>query len=381
MRIGFVTTYPPIDCGIATYSSYLVEELEKLSNIVYVVSETEAKGKRVYPTYRKQDPDLAQKIFQAVLKINPDIVHIQHEFGLYGPFKGVYIIPLIYKFRLSKIPVVTTLHTVYEDFSYENKLITEAIIRASNAVIVHEDYQKESIYKNIDSFDSIFVVPHGVRKVNFIPDTKSKLGIENKKVILLIGYLRPSKNFDLIVRIFPKIKEKVPNSLLFIAGGIRMGEFSDYMDSFKRLVSESPVKDSIKFLKGKSPQKIFDNIICSADVATMPYTIGAQSGIMAHLLAFGIPLVTSDIKIFTETFDIAKCGFVSKTDEDYIENIVNILTDDILRKKMSSEALRLVNEELSWEIIARKTRKVYQQVKDNYNIRQPYIDNQVLKAV
>jgi hypothetical protein len=48
---------------------------------------------------------------------------------------------------------------------------------------------------------------------------------------------------------------------------------------------------------------------------------------------------------------------------------------------MSSEALRLVNEELSWEIIARKTRKVYQQVKDNYNIRQPYIYNQVLKAV
>lgn len=314
-----------------------------------------------------------------MVKINPDIVHIQHEFGLFGPQHGVSVIPLIYKFKLSKIPVISTLHTVYEYFSYQQKLIIEAIIRVSDAVIVHEDYQKESIYKNIGFFDNIFVIPHGVRKVNFIPDAKFKLGVENKKVILLIGYLRPSKNFDLIVNIFPKIKEKVPNSLLLVAGGVRMGEYSDYMDSLKRLVNESPAKDSIKFLKGKTPQKIFDNIICSADVAAVPYTIGAQSGIMAHLLAFGIPLVTSDIRIFTETFNRVKCGFASKTNEDYIENIVNILTNDRLRQKMSSEALRLVNQELSWEIVARKTRGVYQKIIDNYSFI-PYPNDQVLKV-
>ncbi len=102
MRIGFVTTYPPIDCGIATYSSYLIIELEKLGNLVYIISETGAKGERVYLSYKKQDPDLSQKIFQAILEISPDIVHIQHEFGLFGPHHGVSVIPLIYKFRLSK---------------------------------------------------------------------------------------------------------------------------------------------------------------------------------------------------------------------------------------------------------------------------------------
>ncbi len=366
-----------MDCGIATYSNYLIEELRKLGNLVQIVSETDAKGKGVYPVYSKQDTDLTEKIFEVMVKVNPDIIHIQHEYGLFGLHHGVNVIPLIYKFRLSKIPVVTTLHTVYDYFSYQQKLVIEAIIRASDAIIVHEDYQKESIYKNIGFFDNIFVIPHGVRRVSFIPDAKSKLGVENKKVILLIGYLRPSKNFDLMVKIFPKIKQKVPNSLLMISSDVRMNEYTDYLKSFTKLINNSPAKDSIMFLNEKSPQDLFDTTICSSDVAAMPYKVGAQSGIMAHLLAFGIPLVTSDLKAFEETFKKSRCGFASKTEEDYIRNIVDILTDNKLRNELSSAALRLVNEELSWEKVTKETVKVYQKIMDKYYISQ-YLDNQIL---
>ncbi len=377
MRIGFISTYPPMDCGIATYSSYLIEKLRNSGNSIYIVSEKDARGKGVYPAYSKQDTDLAQRIFETMIKINPDIVHIQHEYGLFGLHHGVNVIPLIYKFKLSKIPVISTLHTVYEYFSYHQKLIIEAIIRASDAVIVHEEYQKESIYNNIGFFDNIFVIPHGVRKVSFIPDAKFKLGVENKKVILLIGYLRPTKNFDLMVKIFPKIKQKVPNSLLIISSGVRMHEYTDYLDSFTRLINSSPAKDSIMFLNEKSPQSLFDTTICSADVAAMPYKVGAQSGIMAHLLAFGIPLVTSDLKAFEETFKKSRCGFSSKTEEDYIRNIVDILTDNKLRNELSSAALRLVNKELSWETVAKKTVEVYKKIINNHYITQ-YLDNKIL---
>ena len=379
MKIGFVSTYPPIDCGIATYSSYLIGQLRKLGNSVHVVSEAGAEGKDVYPVYSRKDPDLAQKIFEVIVKVNPDIIHIQHEYGLFGLHHGVNVISLIYKFRLSKIPVVTTLHTVYDYFSYQQKLVIDAIIRASDAIIVHENYQKESIYKNISFFDNIVVIPHGVRRVSFISDAKSMLGVENKKVILLIGYLRPSKNFDLMVKIFPKIKQKVPNSLLMISSGVRMNEYTDYLDSFTRLINDSPARESIMFLNEKSPQDLFDTTICSADVAAMPYKVGAQSGIMAHLLAFGIPLVTSDLKVFVETFKKSMCGFASKTEEDYIRNIVDILTDIKLKDKLSSEALRLVDAELSWEKVAKKTVKVYQKIMDKYYILQ-YLDNQILSV-
>jgi glycosyltransferase involved in cell wall biosynthesis len=125
MRIGVISTYPPIQCGIATYSSFLIEELKKLENVVYVVSEYGAEGENVHTVYNSQDPDLAHKIFQTMIKFNPDIVHIQHEFGLFGPHGGVNVLPLIYMFKLSRIPVVATFHTIYENFTYDSRIIID----------------------------------------------------------------------------------------------------------------------------------------------------------------------------------------------------------------------------------------------------------------
>jgi glycosyltransferase involved in cell wall biosynthesis len=354
-----------MQCGIATYSRFLIEELKELENTVYVVSEYGAEGENVHPVYNSQDPDLSHKIFQTMIKFGPDIVHIQHEFGLFGPHKGINVLPLIYMFKLSRIPVVTTLHTVYENFAYDSRIIIEAVVRASDAIIVHEDYQKESIFKNIARFDNIFVIPHGVRKVNFIRDAKHKIGVQGRKIILLLGYFRPSKNYEQIIRIMPQIKKQVPDALLIVAGNNRMKECSEYMDKIVEMIKSSAAADSIKYIKGEFSKDTLDTIICSADVAVLPYKISGQSGVMAHCLAFGIPLVTSEIRIFEETFKKAKCGLVSLTDEDYVENIVKILTDNNLKNKLSLEALKLVKEQFSWEIVGKKTIEVYQSIGDN----------------
>lgn len=373
MRIGFISTYPPIECGIATYTKYLTDEIKKLNHVVHIISEYGALGERVHPVYNSQDPDIAYKIFNTTIKLGLEVVHIQHEFGLFGPNKGVNVLPLIYQLKLSKIPVIITLHTVYDTFTPENKLLTEALIRAGDKIIVHENYQLQSIKTHIGDFSNVIVIPHGVRKVEKILDAKSKLGFEGKKVILLLGYFRPSKNFEKIISIFPKIKERVKESILVIAGDIRLNENIDYTEKLVKLISESSVKDSIKFFKFKFPQEVFDMFISSADVAVLPYKVTSQSGIMAHFLAFGIPLVTSDLKLFTETFKETKCGLISQTDEDYINNIVAILTDKELRNSLSEEALNRVDTKLRWDIVAKRTIEVYNEIKNSYFQTSPLI--------
>ncbi|MBC7332870.1 MAG: glycosyltransferase [Actinobacteria bacterium] len=372
MRIGFISTYPPIECGIATYTKYLTDEIKKLNHVVHIISEYGALGERVHTVYNSQDPDLAYKIFNTAIKLGLEVVHIQHEFGLFGPNRGVNVIPLIYQLKLSKTPVVITMHTVYDSFTSENKLLTEALIRSGDKIIVHENYQLESIEKHIGHFDNITVIPHGVRKVEKIPDAKLRLGLEGKKVILLLGYFRPSKNFETIIELFPKIKEKVKESILVVAGDIRLNENIDYTEKLVRLINESPAKDSIKFFKSKFPQEVFDTFVSSADVAVLPYKVSSQSGIMAHFLAFGIPLVTSDLKVFTEIFKESRCGLISKTDEDYVNNIVKILTDDRLRNSLSEEALKRVNSKLRWDIVAKNTVKIYEDLKNSYFQTLPY---------
>lgn len=140
MRVGMISTFPPIECGIGTYASFLVEELRKLRNEVYIVSQIGAEGEKVYPVFN--DDDLADRVFETMTKFTPDVVHIQHEYGLYGKDMGLNIIPLLYKFRFAGIPMAVTPHTVYEDFSEQQALIIDAIVRLSQAVIVHHEFQR-----------------------------------------------------------------------------------------------------------------------------------------------------------------------------------------------------------------------------------------------
>ena len=82
MRIVFVSSYPPIECSIATYTGFLADALARTPSEIHIVSQYGAEGRHVYPCYDPNDDGIARKIFNAAVKVNPDLVHIQHEFGL-----------------------------------------------------------------------------------------------------------------------------------------------------------------------------------------------------------------------------------------------------------------------------------------------------------
>ena len=72
MRVVFVSTYPPIECGIGTYTGFLVEALTKLPNEIHIVSQYGAEGRHVYPSYHPGEDGIARKIFNAVNRVSPD---------------------------------------------------------------------------------------------------------------------------------------------------------------------------------------------------------------------------------------------------------------------------------------------------------------------
>jgi glycosyltransferase involved in cell wall biosynthesis len=371
MNIGIISTYPPTECGIATYSSYLIEELRRLRNKVFIVCHSGGEGIDCYPAFNYKDPDLPHRAFEAMMKLTPDLVHIQHEFGLFGEQKGMNVIPLAYKFKLSHIPIVITLHTVSEKPDYEEQIIRKALVEVADAILVHEEYQRDLIKEQFGHKDKIWAIPHGVRKIKPVLKVKAKekLGLADKKIVLLQGYFRKSKNFERVVRIFPSVVEKVDDALLLIASGARRPEDIAYRDEFLKFVAKSKVKDKIKVLPGPFPQSRFDLIFSSADVAVLPYIRGAQSGIMAHCLAFARPMVaSSNIRSFVDMAQKTKSGIVTETDSEMTEAIVRILTDRDLAKEFSNNARRYVEKHLSWQVISSKHMGVYNQViKDQYS--------------
>jgi glycosyltransferase involved in cell wall biosynthesis len=366
MKIGIISSYLPIHCGIATYSSYLIEELRILKNRVYIVCHKGGKGIDCYPAFNYDDPDLPNKAFRTMMKFAPDVVHIQHEYGLFGEQRGMNIIPLVYKFKLSQIPTVITLHTVPKKRNYEEKIIEKVLVEITDATIVHQQYQRELIIGRVGYKDKIWVIPHGAREINPASNAKEKLGLENKKVVLLAGYFRRSKNFEQVVKIFPKVTEAVDDAFLLVASGARRPEDIAYKDEFLEFVANSSTKNKIKVLLGPFSKQKFDLILSSADVAVLPYLKGAQSGIMAHCLAFAKPIVvSSDVQAMADLVQKTRSGLVARTNSELAEAIITILTDKNLAKEFSDNARRHVKKRVSWQIIASRHMDVYNKILKN----------------
>jgi len=366
MRICYISTYPPTECGIATYTQFLSDAVKEYRKEVVIISQVGASGEKVFPVFSPSDSDISNKMFHIASKLTPDVIHIQHEFGLYGSERGIQIIDFILRCKISDVPVVTTLHTINANAGRGEHIILENIIKNSSAIIVHEEYQKEIIDKEFNLNDKIYVIPHGVRNCNHHSDAKELLNIKDNKVILLAGYFRPTKCFDKIVKLFPEIVKKIENAILLVAGKMRGLEYSDYQQYFFNLINNSPVKKNIHVLRGQFPQNTFDTIMSAADVMVLPYERGAQSGILAQSSAFNIPAVTSDLLSFKLWNEKCGGGLTAHNDKDYVEHIYNILTDKNLELKLKNN-IKAYNKDLFWSEIAKKHFLIYEDV-----IKVPY---------
>ena len=362
MRVCYVSTYPPIECGIASYTRYLADAVQSIGDEVIIVSQNGAKGDNVFPVYSPLDNDIATKLFHITSKLTPDVINIQHDYNLYGADSGVQLLDFLYRCKIAQLPTVTTLHTLYEDLDRTQRIILDGITTTSDAVIVHEPYQKNTLEKYFPlNRDKYFVIPHGVRQATRVDDAKKLLGLEGKKVILLTGYFRPSKGFHRIVKIFPEIVNRMKDVVLLVSGKMRGLEFGEYRKYFFDLINSSPAIDNIMVLSGQFPQHTFDTIMSAADVLALPYEIGAQSGILAQSAAFNVPVVMSPLKSFAHWNEIVKGGAIAETDEEYKEAIIKVLLEEEYRNELIQN-MKQNKSQLLWPEIAAHHQSVYSQI-------------------
>lgn len=108
--------YPPINGGVGRYTYNLVKELERQGLKVYVACDDRGNGD--YTGLSPNNIHNSEILLDLVYKIEPDVVHIQYEPGLYGlelsslrPNNIHSTIDLFYS--KCKIPIVTTFHSGY----------------------------------------------------------------------------------------------------------------------------------------------------------------------------------------------------------------------------------------------------------------------------
>ena len=97
-KIAFVATFPPTQCGIATFTKDLITAINSSfdQTLNCVVCNITHKPKNAKEVLFVLNPKIKENYTIVANEINNDntvkMVHIQHEFGLFGGLYGDYLL-------------------------------------------------------------------------------------------------------------------------------------------------------------------------------------------------------------------------------------------------------------------------------------------------
>lgn len=143
VRVIYVSTYIPRECGIATYTKDLTNAINllnpnRLADIIAIDDSHTGGEQRNYPwevKYKVDQEDLRSWMNAAdyINQSSAEVVLLEHEFGIYGGYKGEYAVPFVE--ALDK-PVVVTFHTVLPNPDPKQREMVRRLCQRADAITV-----------------------------------------------------------------------------------------------------------------------------------------------------------------------------------------------------------------------------------------------------
>ena len=265
-EILFITSYPPRECGIATYSQDLLKALDNKfrdSFSLKVCALESGKSNYAYPDEVKYVLDTHQSSKYVELKdaINNDkqikLVLIQHEFGLYEQKGEVNFLQFLYSISQ---PIALVFHTVLPKPDTALKVKVRHIVAVCASIIV---MTKDSAKILTDDYgispDNIVVIEHGTHLVPHLnkETLKEKYGLAGRKVLSTFGLISSGKSIETTLNALPAIIENNPDILFLVIGkthsGVVESEGERYRDMLEEKVAELQLHQHIKFINRYLP--------------------------------------------------------------------------------------------------------------------------------
>ena len=238
MRVAFVSTYPPRRCGIATFTADLIGAVREADSHTQcrVAAIDERNSVRAYGSevrWRiKQGSALPYRAAaREIDRSNAEIVCVQHEFGLYGLWKGGgfvgdHWIEGMYEDHLTpfleelKKPALVNMHTVLPDPSPAIREAVRAIAETAHGLVVMAETAVDILDRDYGIKERPLVIPHGMPHIE--PKgrrrLKAKLGLDGRTIVSTFGLVGPGKGLEYAIEAMPAVAARHPEALYLIAG-------------------------------------------------------------------------------------------------------------------------------------------------------------------
>jgi glycosyltransferase involved in cell wall biosynthesis len=396
-KIAFVSTFPPQKEGIASYSLSLVKALMSHSEIHVIIlssmnhDEKDCPNISAMKVWTRNSVKYPFSISKEIAKLKVSLVHIQHEYALYGsPFYGGLFPILLLILKLMRKKVIVTMHSVVLRSSLNSEFfgrynagkrlatlkkifvigITKFIGYLSDNIIVHQEIAKGELSTQYGVNSSkIHVIPHGIESCGKVLDTayaKKKLNIQGR-IAFYFGFLRPDRGIEYALEAMKVVIKKHPDVKLVIAGEAHMFSFFEgeaYVNRLKNLTSELGLSENVIFINRYIPEQELPLYFSSADLFVLPYTEGGiigASGVMSKILHFGKPIIFTRVCRFSELWNLDSMPIAEPKNSGSLANVImRLLERAPLRERVGKELRELAIKE-SWDNVASKTLSLYRE--------------------
>jgi glycosyltransferase involved in cell wall biosynthesis len=386
-EILFITSFPPRECGIATYSQDLIKALNnKFSNTLSIkVCALESSDENFQYTSEVKyvlKTSLAESYAKLAVKINKDkqirIVMIQHEFGFFNKQEESF---LQFIKKLTK-PIVIVFHTVLPspDENLKSKVRSIALECESIIVMTHNSADILTHDYNLPK-EKISVIAHGTHLVPHLNRNilKKKYGVEGRKVLTTFGLLSSGKGIETTLNSLPAIVKTFPDVIFLIIGKthpeVLKEEGEKYRNSLETLVTQYKLTQNVKFINSYLPLSDLLEYLQLTDIYlfTTNDPNQAVSGTFAYAMSCGCPIISTPIphakEFLTEDTGII---FDFRNSQQLADGVLRLLNDNTLRRNIRINTLQKIVS-TAWENSAVEHMMLFEKmagdnIKIQYNI-------------
>jgi glycosyltransferase involved in cell wall biosynthesis len=363
---ALLSTYPPTQCGLATFSAALFKHLRgpgDHASVVRVLDESVPEGPapRAAPEVVYDLVNGSARSAAAAVDVISgfDVAIVQHEYGIYGGPDGRDLVPLLNALR---VPSIVVLHTVLARPTPRQRAILEEVIGAASAVVTMTRTARTRL---LDIYGAdpakVVVIPHGAADYR-VAETPRKAG--QPPVVLTWGLLGPGKGIEHAIDAIALLRDRGLHVAYTVAGQthprVRARDGEAYRRSLEARASGHGVADRVNFDARFLPASALGELIAAANVVVLPYDSLEQvtSGVLIEAITAGKPVISTSFPHAIEVLSGGTGLLVERQDPAAIASALHrVLTEPGLSARMSSHAGDLAPQ-LLWPAVARCYREL-----------------------
>jgi glycosyltransferase involved in cell wall biosynthesis len=398
--------YPPMNGGVGRYTKNLVHAIAKKPNVEVSVAigggggggggatapvtsdpSPDSNNVTVYHgVVRKGDKRNSERILQIVSETKPDVVNIQYERGLYEIdttirhtfWRLMHGSTLDRFYKMSPVPTVSTLHTVFpqdEYYAYIKERATRKegrfgflpqplrvairrwVMKQRYDLLLQVVSQSDGVISPARTLQEVVrrgtVIYHGAEpaielsslssRINDKKEFRKEFGLPLDKILLLaFGYAGSYKGFDVLA----KLRLPYGWSLVVKQTKHERGFEKPIELGGKNERDNNVISLNLGYLDDTTMSKLF----FACDAIIFPYKIVSISGVMFDALAHGLPFIASDLRFFKEFAEMG-LGIVCKRNTQSFERSISTLALEYNEYKTRVEQFR---SKLQWSNVANK---------------------------